>query len=156
MYATELEEITLQVDSEVISQKNRKLKAVWSYEAAQDIRSMHNTQAENELAKKLAEEINAEIDREILNDIANNAYPAWNVNLPSWIAPAAQPVQEEIPWGSGRRSDPSTGTSTKIGNRPLLRLRQELLPHQPHHHQGIFEGRMRHRTLDPRPFHAQL
>lgn len=49
--------------------QNRKLKAVWSYEAAQDMKSMHNLDAEAELTKALADAINAEIDAEVLADL---------------------------------------------------------------------------------------
>jgi hypothetical protein len=74
------EEITLKVDSFDISGKNRKLKAVWSVEAAQDLRSVHNIDAEAALADTLAKEIVAEIDKEILNDMKNNqgAWPSWS------------------------------------------------------------------------------
>jgi len=39
---------------------------VWSYEAAQDLRSIHNLNAEKELAAVMAEEINKEIDAEVI------------------------------------------------------------------------------------------
>lgn len=94
-----VEEITLQVDSASITAKKRKLKAVWSYEAAQDIQSMHNLDAQQQLADIMAKEIAAEIDREILNDMANNQGSAVN-----WIPGApwngAHPTpQEEPAWG---------------------------------------------------------
>jgi len=59
----------LQIDSQVIVPKARKLKAIWSYEAQQDLRQFHNIDAEKELSKILAEEISKEIDQEILNDL---------------------------------------------------------------------------------------
>jgi hypothetical protein len=61
----------LELDPLVISSQHRKLKAVWSMEAQEDVRAMHNIDAENQLASVLAKEINDEIDREILNDLAN-------------------------------------------------------------------------------------
>lgn len=69
----DLPEINLVVESEEIAAKTRKLKAVWSYEAQQDLRSQHNLDAEAELTAVLAQEINLEIDREVLTDLRNNA-----------------------------------------------------------------------------------
>ena len=78
----DLPEINLVVESEEIAAKTRKLKAVWSYEAQQDLRSQHNLDAEAELTAVLAQEINLEIDREILGDLRNNAgtVASWDFN----------------------------------------------------------------------------
>jgi hypothetical protein len=62
-------EIDLKIESEVIVAQPRKLKAVWSYEAAEDMKQWHNIDAETALTNALAQEINAEIDREILADL---------------------------------------------------------------------------------------
>lgn len=76
----DLPEINLVIESEEIAAKTRKLKAVWSYEAQQDLRSQHNLDAEAELTAVLAQEINLEIDREVLGDLRNNAgtVAAWD------------------------------------------------------------------------------
>lgn len=76
----DLPEINLVIESEEIAAKTRKLKAVWSYEAQQDLRSQHNLDAEAELTAVLAQEINLEIDREVLTDLRNNSgtVTAWD------------------------------------------------------------------------------
>ena len=78
----DLPEINLVIESEEIAAKTRKLKAVWSYEAQQDLRSQHNLDAEAELTAVLAQEINLEIDREVLGDLRNNAgtVASWDFN----------------------------------------------------------------------------
>lgn len=78
----DLPEINLVIESEEIAAKTRKLKAVWSYEAQQDLRSQHNLDAEAELTAVLAQEINLEIDREVLTDLRNNSgtVAAWDFN----------------------------------------------------------------------------
>jgi len=78
----DLPEINLVVESEDIVATTRKLKAVWTYEAQQDLRSQHNLDAEAELTAVLAQEINLEIDREVLTDLRNNAgtVAAWDFN----------------------------------------------------------------------------
>jgi hypothetical protein len=78
----DLPEVNLVIESEEIAAKTRKLKAVWSYEAQQDLRSQHNLDAEAELTAVLAQEINLEIDREVLSDLRNNAgtVASWDFN----------------------------------------------------------------------------
>lgn len=78
----DLPEINLVVESEEVAAKTRKLKAAWSYEAQQDLRSQHNLDAEAELTSVLAQEINLEIDREVLTDLRNNAgtIASWDFN----------------------------------------------------------------------------
>jgi hypothetical protein len=78
----DLPEVSLVVESEEIAAKTRKLKAVWSFEAQQDLRSQHSLDAEAELTAVLAQEINLEIDREVLTDLRNNAgtVAVWDFN----------------------------------------------------------------------------
>lgn len=71
-----LPEVDLKIESFDIKAQNRKLKAVWTLEAAQDLAAVHNIQAEQSLADILAQEITDELDREILADIRNNAQKA--------------------------------------------------------------------------------
>ena len=59
--------VTLVDDTFVV--RRRKLKAVWSMEAAQDLRMMHNIDAERDLMEILAKEIQADIDKEVLGDL---------------------------------------------------------------------------------------
>jgi hypothetical protein len=78
----DLPEVNLVVESEEIVAKARKLKAAWTQEVQQDLRSQHNLDAEAELTAILAQEINLEIDREILTDLRNNAgtIAVWDFN----------------------------------------------------------------------------
>ncbi|MDP1712545.1 MAG: hypothetical protein Q8K86_08820 [Candidatus Nanopelagicaceae bacterium] len=62
-------EITLSIDSDSVSAGTRKLKTSWSIEAAQDLKSVHNIDAEATLTDLMADEMVAEIDREIINDL---------------------------------------------------------------------------------------
>ncbi len=62
-------ELTLSIDSDSVSAVTRKLKTTWSLEAAQDLKSVHNIDAEGTLTDLMADEMVAEIDREIINDL---------------------------------------------------------------------------------------
>lgn len=62
-------EVTLSIDSDSVAAATRKLKTSWSLEAAQDLKSVHNIDAESTLTDLMADEMVAEIDREIINDL---------------------------------------------------------------------------------------
>jgi len=62
-------ELTMSIDSDSVSAMTRKLKTSWSLEAAQDLKAVHNIDAESTLTDLLADEMVAEIDREIINDL---------------------------------------------------------------------------------------
>lgn len=65
----EIPEIPLQIETCVVSATNRKLKAIWSMETEQDLRSSVSIDQEQMLTDILAKEIQEEIDREILEDL---------------------------------------------------------------------------------------
>ena len=66
-------EVDLQLKSEAIVAKTRKLKAVWSPELAQDLNAYHSVDAEAELTSMLSEYISMEIDLEILDMLISDA-----------------------------------------------------------------------------------
>lgn len=66
-------EVTLSIDSDSVSAVTRKLKTSWSLEAAQDLKAVHNMDAEGTLTDLMADEMVAEIDREIINDLIISA-----------------------------------------------------------------------------------
>ena len=66
-------EIELELKSEPIVAKTRKLKAVWTPELAQDLNAYHSIDAEAELTQMLSEYISLEIDLEILEMLQANA-----------------------------------------------------------------------------------
>ena len=69
----DIPEIDLQLRSEPIVAKTRKLKAVWTPEMAQDLNAFHSVDAEAELTSMLSEYISMEIDLEILDMLIQNA-----------------------------------------------------------------------------------
>lgn len=79
---TEIGEVSFKLDSVTVSVEERKLRATWSPELAQDVAAFHNIDAEAELTAILSEQIAAEIDREILRDLRKAApwQARWDVN----------------------------------------------------------------------------
>jgi hypothetical protein len=76
-FAEEMGEVSFDLDSVTVSVTERKLRAQWSPELAQDVSAFHNIDAEAELTALLSEEVAAEIDREILRDLRKGA--AWDL-----------------------------------------------------------------------------
>ena len=66
-------QVDLELKSEAIVAKTRKLKAVWTPELAQDLNAYHSIDAEAELTSMLSEYISLEIDLEILDMLKANA-----------------------------------------------------------------------------------
>lgn len=62
-------QINLDVKKAPVEAQSRRLKALWSSEAAEDLRAFHGLDAETELVSAVAQEIALEIDREIINDV---------------------------------------------------------------------------------------
>lgn len=86
-------ELNLELHSEPIVAKTRKLKAVWSPELAQDLNAYHSVDAEAELTAMLSDYISVEIDLEILDMLNVNAQVVdyWSTKI-------------------GDEYDPTTGT----------------------------------------------
>jgi hypothetical protein len=66
---TEIGEVSFKLSDVTVSVEERKLRATWSPELAQDVAAFHNIDAEAELTAILSEQIAAEIDREVLRDL---------------------------------------------------------------------------------------
>jgi hypothetical protein len=79
----DIPEINLELRSESIVAKTRKLKAVWTPEYAQDLNAYHSIDAEAELTSMLSEYISQEIDLEILDMLIKNAQTTerWSARI---------------------------------------------------------------------------
>jgi hypothetical protein len=89
--------IDVQLKSEAIVAKTRKLKAQWTPEFAQDLNAYHSIDAEAELTGILSQYISMEIDLEILDMLIQNAY-----TVDRWTA-------------VNNKSLDSTGAATDLG-----------------------------------------
>ena len=68
----DIPEINVQLRSETVTAKTRKLKAQWTPEFAQDLNAYHSIDAEAELTSILSEYISMEIDLEVLDMLIRN------------------------------------------------------------------------------------
>jgi hypothetical protein len=99
-------EVSFDLQSVTVSVTERKLRAQWSPELAQDVSAFHNIDAEAELTALLSEQVAAEIDREILRDLRKGA--AWTLR---W---------DYNGWKRGTTANPLTQYTQKDWNQTLL------------------------------------
>jgi len=67
-------EINFHIEQQAVIARTRKFRALWTIEAAQDLKAYHNLDLERELTDLLGKEVALEIDREILEDLRMIAY----------------------------------------------------------------------------------
>ena len=72
-------EVNFHIEQQAVMARTRKFRALWTLEAAQDLRAYHNLDLERELTDLLGKEVSLEIDRELLEDIRGLAYD-WTDN----------------------------------------------------------------------------
>jgi len=92
-------EINVKMQSQAITAKTKKLKAVWTPEFAQDLAAYQNIDAEAELTNIMSEYISMEIDLEILDMLIEDAAAGTEY----WSA-----VNNTIITGSGATAGPIT------------------------------------------------
>jgi len=95
--AIAIPEINVQMRSEAIVAKTRKLKAQWTPEFSQDLNAFHSLDAEAELTSILSEYISLEIDLEILDmliqNVPTNQVEYWSAQVGTTVtAGAAAPT----------------------------------------------------------------
>lgn len=96
--ATEIKipEINVQMRSEAIVAKTRKLKAQWTPEFSQDLNAFHSLDAEAELTSILSEYISLEIDLEILDmliqNVPTNQVEYWSAKVATTATATSAPV----------------------------------------------------------------
>lgn len=85
-------EVDLELKSDPIVAKTRKLKAVWTPELAQDLNAYHSIDAEAELTSMLSDYISLEIDIEILDMLKSNALTTdyWSATIGEEYNPTTQ------------------------------------------------------------------
>lgn len=77
---TAIPEVSMHIQKQTVQARERKMRAVWTLEAAQDLKAYHNLDMEKELTDLLSKEMNLEIDRELIEDIRMIAYGPGNTD----------------------------------------------------------------------------
>ena len=99
-------EINVQLRSDTVAAKTRKLKAQWTPEFAQDLNAYHSIDAEAELTSILSEYISMEIDLELLDMLIRNAD-----TVEGWSATVAKDVVVSSNTTQGGGTNPTFTTT---------------------------------------------
>jgi hypothetical protein len=78
---TGIPEMTFHIEQEAVVANTRKMRALWTLEASQDLKAYHNLDLERELTDLLSKELQLEIDRELIEDLRMIAYGLRDQNL---------------------------------------------------------------------------
>jgi hypothetical protein len=96
-------EVNMHIQKQTVQARERKMRALWTLEAAQDLKAYHNLDMEAELTDLLSKEMNLEIDRELIEDIRMIAYgPAAAGEIGGWYL-------QSLYQGGADNFDQSTG-----------------------------------------------
>jgi len=71
---TGIPEVQFHIEQQPVVAQTRKMRALWTIEASQDLKAYHNLDLERELTELLSKELSLEIDRELIEDIRMIAY----------------------------------------------------------------------------------
>tara|TARA_R110000765_G_scaffold176435_1_gene281560 strand:+ start:473 stop:1999 length:1527 start_codon:yes stop_codon:yes gene_type:complete len=87
---TNIPDMTFHIEQQPVVARTRKMRALWTLEASQDLKAYHNLDLERELTELLSSELRLEIDRELIEDIRMIAYDVtstvgpWNRTNLDW------------------------------------------------------------------------
>lgn len=87
---TGIPEVQFHIEQQAVVARTRKMRALWTIEASQDLKAYHNLDLERELTDLLSKELSLEIDRELIEDIRMIAYglgtATRNESYGGWVA----------------------------------------------------------------------
>jgi hypothetical protein len=70
----EIPELNITIEQQPVVARTKKMRALWTIEASQDLKAYHNLDLERELTDLMSKELELEIDRELIEDIRAIAY----------------------------------------------------------------------------------
>jgi hypothetical protein len=76
---TGIPELNISIEQQPVVARTKKMRALWTIEASQDLKAYHNLDLERELTELMSKELELEIDRELLEDIRGIAYNIKNL-----------------------------------------------------------------------------
>jgi hypothetical protein len=71
---TGIPELNISIQQQPVVARTKKMRALWTIEASQDLKAYHNLDLERELTDLMSKELELEIDRELIEDIRGLAY----------------------------------------------------------------------------------
>jgi hypothetical protein len=91
---TGIPEVQFHIEQQPVVATTRKMRALWTIEASQDLKAYHNLDLERELTELLSKELSLEIDRELIEDIRMIAYgfAGTTGSVGGWSAKSLDPL----------------------------------------------------------------
>jgi hypothetical protein len=80
----EIPEMNFHIQQQAVVARTRKMRALWTLEASQDLKAYHNLDLERELTDLLSKELQLEIDRELVEDLRMIAYGFTDEAVGGW------------------------------------------------------------------------
>jgi len=106
----EIPEMNMHIEQQPVVARTRKMRALWTLEAAQDLRAYHNLNLEGELTDLLSKELTLEIDRELIEDLRMIAYDPSGMT--GWNRQSLDMANSNDFGATGRNSAKATATET--------------------------------------------
>jgi hypothetical protein len=116
MDGTGIPEIQFHIEQQPVVATTRKMRALWTIEASQDLKAYHNLDLERELTELLSKELSLEIDRELIEDVRMLAYGfgGTTASFGGWQAKSLDPLSRSnsLTAGYGKLGFDTTSTAT--------------------------------------------
>jgi hypothetical protein len=109
---TSIPELNITIEQQPVVARTRKMRALWTIEASQDLKAYHNLDLERELTELMSKELELEIDRELIEDLRGLAYnvaAGANGNLGGWYPATLDNTTNSNNFGAIGGVDPLTG-----------------------------------------------
>ena len=109
---TGIPEVQFHIEQQPVVALTRKMRALWTIEASQDLKAYHNLDLERELTELLSKELSLEIDRELIEDIRMIAYgfAGTTATVGGWNAKSLDPLVNSNNFGQNYYGK-TTGTT---------------------------------------------
>jgi hypothetical protein len=115
-------ELNISVQQQPVVARTKKMRALWTIEASQDLKAYHNLDLERELTDLMSKELELEIDRELIEDIRGLAYNVSaagpNGQIGGWYPDSLDNQTNSNNFGSIGGKSP-TGSDAAAGFTPV-------------------------------------
>ena len=114
--------LSFKIESVEVTAGERRLRAIWTPELAQDLNAFQNIDAEDELTRLLTEQLTAEINRDIIQDLVTVQPMEFPQGRLFYIDPQYEPIVDPIVYDDG---------SWSLGNtfEGVIGIKIEIKPH---------------------------
>ena len=111
-------EMMFNIEQQPVAARTRKMRALWTLEASQDLKAYHNLDLEQELTDLLGKELRLEIDREIIEDVRMLAYGVGRnqTTAPTGGDSAVKNISDLGGWQSANLDQAQKGNNASYGS----------------------------------------